>query len=207
MFYTETVESLNKLDLTKTTSRAQFGFIACQECKTKYKPAVKFERKRNNSHHDPMYQDTAPTWYIQSHPDDRHQHPNDRFIVIMITENTPGVRFLPGETKAFQLNYKIQFLKPGFFAKINTISTIDPEFKLVIKENVFYDEFFGYYEHYYYPMYVEITNKSNDVVVVEKNVRIGEIRIEFIPDSVDNSTDIKNLTNILSRLCNTTTNV
>jgi len=150
------------------------------------------------------------TWDIRLHPD--HKHTNDRFIVtIHIFERVqpehrsflPFLKFQPGETKTFNLNHKITFLKPGFFAKINTISTIDPDFKLVIEEQIFDDNLFGFDDKQYNnQMRVKITNKSDDVFVVEKDTCIGEITIEPIPDFVDNSTETKKFINILSHLGN-----
>jgi hypothetical protein len=51
-------------------------------------------------------------------------------------------------------------------------------------------------------MRVKITNKSDDVFVVEKDTCIGEITIEPIPGFVDNSTETKKFINILSQLGN-----
>jgi hypothetical protein len=191
-FYEKTIENFNKLDLTLTTPKDQFGaaktitytcahgfigtmrkntlfdnyilrplkFISCQTCKTKYEPAVKFE-------HVYLYgkfiypnmcwaPEASLIWDIRLHPD--HKHTNDRFIVtIHIFERVqpehrsflPFLKFQPGETKTFNLNHKITFLKPGFFAKINTISTIDPDFKLVIEEQIFDDNLFGFDDKQY----------------------------------------------------------
>jgi hypothetical protein len=222
MFYTETVENLNKLDLTLTIPENRFKlakmityspygaghevatcihgfiglmrkpcsnddiqdilkpleFISCKTCKTKYKPIVNFKLYHSVIMHPGI--DTSPCWYhIRPHP--AHKHTYDRFIITMIINETrPVLTFKPGKTRTFDLFYKIKFLKPGFFAKIDS-SNIDPECKLVIQEKHFYDEFFGCDDKQHdYLMHIEITNKSNDVVVVKKHTRIGEITIKPI---------------------------
>jgi hypothetical protein len=226
MFYTETVENLNKLDLTLTIPENRFKlakmitytcihgfiglmrkpcsnddiqdilkpleFISCKTCKTKYKPIVNFKLYHSVIIYPGI--DTSPCWYhIRPHP--AHKHTYDRFIITMIINETrPVLTFKPGKTRTFDLFYKIKFLKPGFFAKIDS-SNIDPECKLVIQEKYFYDEFFGCDDKQHdYLMHIEITNKSNDVVVVKKHTRIGEITIKPISGFKYNSRDITNLT-------------